>query len=235
MAKTDFSWVICGLLLALALHAAAASAGGIRPAPELRRSPTGDFSPCPNAPSAKEAFERTWRAVRSSFGANGMPAPRLAFVGRRAQEMRVSGTAAGYRRVEVFGIERLALAGDRGCREALSARECLIHEFVHVFQAEPYGSGEIRPDQIYEEIPEGLAEARAQSLMVTVFGLRRSAYDEEVWSVYDAYARQIRKQYPASLIRRGQFGGNWGLNPRFVPWKEPNPVLARAGSRPRRP
>jgi hypothetical protein len=153
-----------------------------------------------------------------------MPPPRLAFVDRRIREMRVIGTAAGYRRVEVFEPERLALAGRRGCREARSARECLIHEFVHVFQAEPYASGEIRPDEIFEEVPEGLAEARAQSLMREVYGLKRSEYDEGVWATYDAYAEQIRKRYPPSVIRRGQFGDNWGRNPRLVPWNEPNPV-----------
>jgi len=138
--------------------------------------------------------------------------------------MQVRGTAGGGRRVEVFEVEREALAGERGCREALSARECLIHEFVHVYQAEPYASGEIRPDQVFEEIPEGLAEARAQSLMREVFGLRRSQYDEGIWEVYVAYARQARERYPASLIRRGQFGANWGRDPRQIPWREPNPA-----------
>jgi hypothetical protein len=225
MAKKGFSWSIWGLMLAAALYASIVSVGIAEQAPVLHHGPVAGPSPCSRAPSAKQAFERTWRAVRSYFGAAGMPAPRLAFVGRPAQEMQVSGTPAGYRRVEVFGIERLALAGARGCHEERSARECLIHEFVHVFQAEPYASGEIRPDQIYEEIPEGLAEARAQSLMMAVFGLPRSAYDEAVWSVYDLYARQIRHKYRPLLIGHGQFGANWGRNPRFIHWEEPNPVL----------
>jgi hypothetical protein len=169
-------------------------------------------------------FKRTWRAVRGSFGADGMAAPRLAFVDRPAREMRVRGTGAGYRKVEILSSERLALAGARGCREERSARECLIHEFVHVFQAEPYGSGEIKPDEIFEEVPEGLAEARAQSLMRMVFGLQRGTYDEGEWAVYDGYARQVRERYPPSLIRRGQFGANWGANPRLIPWREPNPI-----------
>jgi hypothetical protein len=226
MAKDRYRCAICGLLLAVALPIGAGSSRGTDPVLRSVGGPGGAMiSPCPDALSARTAFGRTWRAVRSSFGAAGMPAPRLAFVGRPADEMQVDGTAAGYRKVEIFGGERLALAGNRGCREVLSAQECLIHEFVHVYQTEPYVSGEIRSDQVYEEVPEGLAEARAQSLMRQVFGLRRGAYDEAKWSVYDAYARQIRKQYPPSLIRRGQFGDNWGRNPRLVRWSEPNPVL----------
>jgi hypothetical protein len=220
----NYKRAIYGLLLAVALLVTAASTASAAPAPRLAADSTGGFSPCPGVPSAKESFERTWRRVRGSFGAAGMPAPRLAFVDRRVREMQVSGTPAGYRRVEVFEPEREALAGQRGCREALSARECLIHEFVHVFQAEPYASGEIRPDEVFEEVPEGLAEARAQSLMRKVYGLKLSEYDEGVWETYDAYARQIRKRYPASVIGRGQFGHNWGRDPRLIPWNEPNPA-----------
>jgi hypothetical protein len=204
--------------------ATAATAGnadvGSRPVPDAAGAP----GPCAGAVSAREAFDRTWLAVRRYFGAAGEPAPRLRFSGRPIREMRVEGTAAGDRQLVIFATERRALGGERGCRDALSARECLIHEFVHVYQAEPYASGEIRPDQVFEEVPEGLAEARAQSLMWTVFHQRRNQYDEAIWSVYDVYARQIRKRYQPTIINRGQFGDNWGHNPRRIPWREPNPV-----------
>lgn len=210
----------CALLAIVALPGRA-SAGGEEPG---TRDPTGGFAPCAGAAPAKVVYERTWRAARGAFGAAGMPAPRLLFVDRRAREMRVSATGQGYRRVEILAVQRLALAGMRGCREALTAKECLVHEFAHVYQAEPWSSGEIRPDQIYEEIPEGLAEAKAQAVMRGVFGLARSAYDQPAWATYDAEARQVRKQYPG-LIRRGQFGANWGRDPRLIPWEEPNPFL----------
>jgi hypothetical protein len=209
------------VIAVLATAAAGGSAQAVsRPVPDAAGAPTR----CLGGASAREVVERTWRAVRGAFGAAGMPAPRLAFVDRRVREMQVRGTAAGYRRVEVFETERLALAGKRGCREARSAREVLIHEFVHVYQAEPYASGEIKPDQVFEEIPEGLAEARAQSLMREVYGLRRGEYDQGIWAVYDTYAHAVRKRYPPSVIRRGQFGANWGRNPRLISWSEPNPV-----------
>jgi hypothetical protein len=219
------------LLLAVAVVATTAATGsadaGSRPVPD----PGGTRVPCPGPASARAAYLSTWTAVRRYFGAAGMPAPRFAFGERRVREMRVNGTTAGYRRVEVLATEREALAGRRGCRETLSARECLIHEFVHVFQAEPYASGEIRPDQIFEEIPEGLAEARAQSLMREVYGERRGTYDQGIWATYDAYAREIRKRYPPALIRRGQFGDNWGRNPRLIPWREPNPAVEGGAAR----
>jgi hypothetical protein len=214
-----------GALLAIALLASAVAIGSAEAASRPVPDPAGAPSRCPGAVSAERTFERTWTAVRRYFGAAGMPAPRLAFSPRPWRQMEVGRAAGGGREVEVYGTERAALAGERGCREARSARECLIHELVHVYQAEPYASGEIKPDEIFEEVPEGLAEARAQSLMREVYDLRRGQYDEGVWAVYDAYARQIRRQYPPSLIRRGQFGGNWGRNPRLIPWREPNPVL----------
>lgn len=183
---------------------------------------------CGGPTSATVVFERTWRAVRSSFGAAGMPPPRIQFVPRRQREMAVQGTSQGFRRVLVFEIQREALAGERGCREQLAARESLIHEFVHVFQAEPWLSGELRENEMREEIPEGLAEAEAQWLMWKVYRVPLSAYDAPVWGTYDAYARQARREYPTSLIRRGQFGANWGRDPCEIFWQETNPVLAPA-------
>lgn len=182
----------------------------------------------PHTP-ATAVYLRTWKAVRGELGAAGKPAPRVAFVDRRRLEMEVEGTPGGYRRVQVYGVQREALSGERSCRELLAARESLIHEFVHVYQAEPWLGGELRPDDIREEIPEGLAEAEAQWLMQKVYGLPLAAYDEPVWEIYDAYARQIRRELPAHLIRRGQFGANWGRNPRLIPWSEPNPVAERGG------
>lgn len=194
---------------------------GSRPFPDSAGAPL----PCLAALSAKQAYERTWRAVRGHFGAAGMPAPRLRFSARPIREMQVQESRDGGREVVVFAVEREALAGKRGCREARSARQCLIHEFVHVYQAEPYASGEVRPDVVLEAVPEGLAEARAQALMRKVYGLNRSEYDTGVWAVYSEYAHQVRERYRPKLIRRGQFGGNWGSDPRQIPWREPNPVL----------
>jgi hypothetical protein len=179
---------------------------------------------CADSSSAMIVSGRTWRAVRGSFGATGMPVPRIVFSDRNLREMEVDGNHGGFRQVEIYGIQRRALTGALGCRDQLSARESLIHEFVHVFQAEPWRSGEVRPDEIREEVPEGLAEAEAQWLMLKVFGLPLHAYDEPVWGTYDAYAHQIRHEYPKSLIRRGQFGANWGSDPRRIRWEEPNPA-----------
>src|SRR5262245_28203014 len=92
-------------------------------------------TPCPGAMSAKLAYQRTWVAVRSSFGAGGMPSPRVLFVNKPGREMRVTGNEQGYRQVEILETLRLALAGADSCTAAISARECLIHEFAHVFQA----------------------------------------------------------------------------------------------------
>jgi hypothetical protein len=184
---------------------------------------------CGSPTPAMVVFERTWRAVRGSFGAVGMPPPRVLFMRRDRREMEVDGREDGFRQVEIYGVQRRALAGARGCRDRLSARESLIHEFVHVFQAEPWLSGELKPDEIREAVPEGLAEAEAQWLMLKIYGLPLGAYDEAVWGTYDAYARQIRHAFPKSLIRHGQFGANWGHDPRFIPWYEPNPAVEGSG------
>ena len=174
--------------------------------------------------AATVVYQRTWKAVRGEFGAVGMPAPRVHFSARHRLEMEVERTPDGNRRVQVYGVQREALSGERSCRELLAARESLLHEFAHVYQAEPWLGGELHPDDIREEIPEGLAEAEAQWLMQKVYGLALAAYDEPVWEIYDAYARQIRRELPRRLIRRGQFGANWGRDPRLIPWREPNPV-----------
>jgi hypothetical protein len=205
-------------------------AGGLLVCVAPPRGASASARPCSNQLPAMVVFERTWRAVRGSFGAAGMPTPRVVFVDRPLREMEVDGTPEGFRRVEIYGIQRRALRGERGCRDRLAAKESLIHEFAHVFQAEPWLGGELRANEIREEIPEGLAEAEAQWLMLKVFGLPLSAYAEPVWGVYDAYARQIRHEYPKSLIRHGQFGVNWGRDPRSIPWHEPNPALEPAAS-----
>jgi hypothetical protein len=129
------------------------------------------------------------------------------------------------RQVEISSPQQRALRGEEGCRRQLAARESLIHEFAHLYQAEPWLSGELRANEIREEVPEGLAEAEAQWLMLKVYGLRLGAYDEPAWGTYDAYATQIRREYPKDMIRRDQFGANWGRDPRAIPWEEPNPVV----------
>jgi len=170
---------------------------------------------CGNS-SADQMVRRTWRAARSYLGAPSA-APVYYFTEDRFFSMETEGAPSGYRRIQIHGAAREALAGYRGCQERREARVFLLHELAHLYQLPWVWEGEYAEDQADEMIPEGCAQAFAQIVALEAFGWSRPDY-EEGWSVYDSYAREARKKYSRAFLRQGQFGDNWSLDPRYIPY-----------------
>jgi hypothetical protein len=165
--------------------------------------------------TAGETVSYVWFEMQGQLGVPGFYPPSFRFTGGPYLAMWTRRSLEGTPEVTIARWSRTALSGAYGCPQKREAMASLVHEFAHVYQQTWVREGELRPDNVDEAVPEGLAEAFAQNVMRDVFGFTRKQFDP-TWDVYNAYAREIRRRFPPAFINRGQFGTNWGLDPRMI-------------------